>query len=278
MRKLRETLRGKLGRALHDYVVVEMREQTERLHTDLAREVAAVRTELRGAEERLTASMQQWERRQRRDLLTVTDREAVESSAAWLHREMERATPYFSKNDTLVAALKAAPPEGLFLEFGVATGGTLKVIAELAPVGSVYGFDSFEGLPEDWRSAYVAGTFAVDAPPEVPGAELVVGWFDDTLPGFLADHPGPVGFLHLDADLYSSTVTVLDAVRDRLRPGTVILFDEYFNFLGWEQHEHRAWTEFVERTGLTFEYIGFTADDEQVSVRVLTVPWAGAAG
>ena len=106
----------------------------------------------------------------------------------------------------------------------------------------------------------------------MPGAELVVGWFDDTLPGFLADHQDEVAFLHLDADLYSSTRTVLQALRPRLRKGTVILFDEYFNFPGWEAHEHRAWTEFVSETGLEFEYLGYTADDEQLAVRLVTAP------
>ena len=102
----------------------------------------------------------------------------------------------------------------------------------------------------------------------MPGAELVVGWFDDTVPGFLAEHPGPVSFLHLDADLYSSTRTVLDLVGPRLQPGSIVLFDEYFNYLGWEQHEHRAWAEYVARTGTHFEYLGYTIDNEQVIARI----------
>jgi hypothetical protein len=132
----------------------------------------------------------------------------------------------------------------------------------------VYGFDSFEGLPEAWRSGFPAGAFDLDQLPDVPGAELVVGWFDDTVPGFLAEHPGPVSFLHLDADLYSSTRTVLDLVGPRLQPGSIVLFDEYFNYLGWEEHEHRAWREYVARTGTRFEYLGYTIDNEQVIVRV----------
>jgi hypothetical protein len=140
----------------------------------------------------------------------------------------------------------------------------------------VYGFDSFEGLPEHWRQGFAAGTFATAELPEVPGAELVVGLFDQTLPGFLAEHPEPVAFLHVDADLYSSTVTVLRALAPRLQAGTVIVFDEYFNFPGWVEHEHRAWQEFVADTGLEFEYLGFTADDEQLSVRLRTAPRVAA--
>jgi hypothetical protein len=281
----RERLRAKLGRALHDYVTVEVQAQARaqlealaQVSGEIRADIERLRAERRAADEALEASMRAWERRQRRDVLTAKDQHATESTARFVHRELDRATPWFSKEDTLAAALKAAPADGLYLEFGVATGGTLRKIAELAPAGTVFGFDSFQGLPEDWRSAYVAGTFAVDAPPEVPGAELVVGWFDETLPGFLAEHPEPVAFLHLDADLYSSTVTVLEALEGRLRPGTVLLFDEYFNFPGWEDHEHRAWVEFVARTGITFDCLGFTADDEQMSLRITGIPGQLDAG
>lgn len=282
LRGTRARLREKLGRALDDYVMQELRgraaaqaEATAALREDvsaLGRLLDETRADLRGAEERLADAMRAWERRQRRDLLTVTDIEGAQTSAAFLRREMDLATAHFSPRDTLTSALKVARPEGLFLEFGVASGATLRTITELAPSGSVYGFDSFEGLPEHWRSGFGPGAFAQDALPDVPGAELVVGLFDATLPGFLDAHPEPVAFVHVDADLYSSTVAVLDLLESRMRPGTVLVFDEYFNFPDWEQHEHRAWTEFVARTGIEFEYLGFTADDEQVSMRVTRVP------
>ncbi|MDJ0106389.1 TylF/MycF/NovP-related O-methyltransferase, partial [Rhodococcus erythropolis] len=79
---------------------------------------------------------------------------------------------------------------------------------------------------------------------------------------------GPVAFLHLDADLYSSTKTVLDLLGDRLVPGSIVVFDEFFNYPGWQQHEYRAWTEFVTRTGISFEYLGYTVDNEQVIVEI----------
>jgi hypothetical protein len=242
-------------------------------------DLAALRDEVRGLRERLDAVdaglrdyMWWWERRQRRDVLTAVDYEALRTSAAFVRAEFGPAEPHPNKFDTLRAALACAPQDGLFLEFGVATGSTLKVIVEKAPAGSVHGFDSFEGLPEHWRPGFPAGAFATEQLPDVPGANLVVGWFDDSLPGFLEQHREPVAFLHLDADLYSSTRTVLEALAGRLREGTVILFDEYFNYPGWEEHEHRAWTEFVAEHGLSFEYLGYTADDEQVAVRLLTAP------
>jgi Macrocin-O-methyltransferase (TylF) len=123
---------------------------------------------------------------------------------------------------------------------------------EVRPPGTVFGVDSFAGLPEAWRTDFDTGTFAVDEPPVVPHAELVVGLFEDTLPGWLADHPEPLAFVHLDADLYSSTATVLELLAGRLVEGSIVVFDEYFSYPGWPEHEHRAWSEFVERTGTAF--------------------------
>jgi predicted O-methyltransferase YrrM len=221
---------------------------------------------LQGQVDRILDTVNDADRRDRRDIFQAAEREAARTSARFAYDHFPTATTYFDKHATLEHAVKAAPG-GLALEFGVYSGTTLAIIAKLRD-GGVYGFDSFEGLPEDWRSTFAAGTFAVDELPHVPGAELVVGWFDDTLPGFLAEHPGPVSFLHVDGDLYSSAKTVLDLCGPRLVPGSIVIFDEYFNYPGWEQHEHRAWQEYVERTGTTFTYEAYTADDEQVVVRI----------
>jgi predicted O-methyltransferase YrrM len=183
---------------------------------------------------------------------------------------MPMAKRFWHPHDTLRFALgevKGGP--GLALEFGVATGTTLGIIADaLSDELRVVGFDTFDGLPEAWRSGFPAGEFAQAALPDVAGAELVKGLFSDTLAEFLAGCDGAVAFAHLDADLYSSTVTVLDLIGDRLSPGAVLVFDEFFNFPGWRGHEYRAWGEFVERTGRTFEYLGYTCDNEQVAIRL----------
>ena len=96
----------------------------------------------------------------------------------------------------------------------------------------------------------------------------MVGWFADVLPDFPAEHPGPVALLHVDCDLYSSMMTVLQHVGPRLGVGSVVVFDEFYNYPGWEEHEHRAWREYATSAGLSFEYLGITMDEEQVSVRI----------
>ena len=205
------------------------------------------------------------------DIDDERQRAALRSTAAFVEQHMPRAhsftgpSAYDAKIELLEAAVGLAPAEGLVLEFGVATGDTLSRIA--AKRSPAHGFDSFEGLPEDWRTGFTKGAFA-QAAPTVPGATLHVGWFEDTLPGFFATHPGPIAFAHIDADLYSSTVTIFREAEDRLVEGSVMLFDEYFNFPGWEQHEHKAFTEFIERTGHDFEYLAYNSLHEQVLVRL----------
>jgi predicted O-methyltransferase YrrM len=206
----------------------------------------------------------------RQDLAAAAELAAATTSAQFAVDNFPTARALPQARATLRFAADQVRVPGLALEFGVASGGSLRLIAEALSEHKVFGFDVFTGLPEDWRTGFQAGAFA-QTPPEVPGADIIVGLFEDTLPGFLNDHPGSVGFLHVDADLYSSTVTIFDHVGPRLVPGSIIAFDEYFNYPGWQQHEHRAWTEFVARTGITFEYLAYTVNHEQLVVRILTV-------
>jgi len=106
--------------------------------------------------------------------------------------------------------------------------------------------------------------------PRVPrNVVLHAGYFDASLPKWLDDHPGQVVFIHLDCDLYSSTKTVLALLAPRLASGTVILFDEYFNYPNWEQHEFKAFQEFVSEHKVSYTYLGFAR--QQVAVRIESI-------
>jgi predicted O-methyltransferase YrrM len=157
---------------------------------------------------------------------------------------------------------------GLILEFGVAGGQTVNRLAELYPDETIYGFDSFEGLPEAWRADYQKGHFAQELPQVKDNVQLVVGWFDQTLPKFLADHAETVSLLHVDCDLYVSTRIIFEKLGHAIRPGTLIVFDEYFNYPGWRDHEHKAFMEFVEASRIDFSYLGATKSNKQVAVRI----------
>ena len=99
----------------------------------------------------------------------------------------------------------------------------------------------------------------MDRLPEVPAnVTLVKGWFNETLPGFLKTHPGPIAFVHLDCDLYSSTTEVLNLIGSRLHAGSVIVLDDFLEEPGWQHEEHKAFFEFVEKQQVEFEYIGYT--------------------
>lgn len=258
---LRAALRARIVNAVDEVVSRHRAEQNAELRVQID---ASVRAEV----DRVVAEIRDVEIRDRRDTIAAAERDAVASTARFVQREMRTARSFPNPVATLEHALTLAPTGGLALEFGVFTGSTLTIIAA-SRTGGVYGFDSFEGLPENWRAGFDAGAFAVDGPPVVPGADMVVGLFADTLPGFLAEHPGPVDLLHLDADLHSSTACVLDAVGPRLRPGSVVVFDEFFNYPGWEQHEARAWREYTAAHGIGFRYEAYTHDNEQVVVRVV---------
>jgi hypothetical protein len=159
---------------------------------------------------------------------------------------------------------------GLVLEFGVATGRTLNHFARILPFQTIYGFDGFKGLPEDWTSRMQKGFFARSNLPAVrSNCELVVGWFNETLPGFVQAHNQPIALLHVDCDLYSSAATVLSTLRDQMVPGTVIIFDEYMNYPGWQLDEFRAWQEHVRAFGVRYEYIGRVGRHQKVAVRVI---------
>ena len=158
----------------------------------------------------------------------------------------------------MTTALEQVTLDGMLAEFGVYKGTSLTQIAKFFPDRTVHGFDSFAGLPAAWGGKGV-GAFDIGATPpqlSVTNVEFHVGWFDDTVPEFAQKYSGPFAFAHLDADLYSSTKTVFDNLGDWFIPGTVVVFDEYFGYHGWQHHEHKAFQEFLSRTGLSFEAIG----------------------
>jgi hypothetical protein len=202
---------------------------------------------------------------------------ASEESARYVLENM-RAVPNFDTDYDLhkwVATTQLDDKllsRGWVLEFGVATGRTLNQFAHWLQDKTVYGFDGFEGLPEDWTSRMRKGFFARSSLPRVRNnCELVVGWFDQTLPGFKANKikNGPIALLHVDCDLYSSTVTILNNLKDNIIPGTVIVFDEYMNYPGWQRDEFKAWQEHCKKYGVEYEYIGRVSRHQKVAVKVL---------
>src|SRR5690606_21917903 len=134
---------------------------------------------------------------------------ALEESADYVEAHMPDAIGFDTQKELLEFAVDAVEVEGAFMEFGVFKGGTIRRIAKRRPRQVIDGFDSFEGLPEGWLGHNLPkGTFSTEGNlPKVPGnVALHKGWFDESLPKWLEQNPGPVAFVHNDSDLYSSAV------------------------------------------------------------------------
>jgi hypothetical protein len=197
-----------------------------------------------------------------------------EDSARYVLQKMPKARIFDSAESILDFSLDCIAgdlKEGLFLEFGVWKGSSINRIAQRTQ-NAVYGFDSFEGLPEAWRTGYDSGKFSLKnegLPAVLPNVKLIAGWFDQTLPEFVRNTKGDIAFLHVDCDLYSSTKTIFDHLGDRIKNGTIILFDEYFGYPTWQDHEHKAFQEFIVNSGLDYEYLGYNSRHEQVVARII---------
>jgi hypothetical protein len=197
---------------------------------------------------------------------------ALADGAEFAATHMKGATSCDEKREVRERGLALMPSQGLILEFGVWSGASINTIADyVGQSRQVHGFDSFEGLPEDWFGGYTKGLFHTQGKlPEVrSNVQLHVGWFDKTLPDFVAKHRDNIAFLHVDCDLYSSTKTIFDLLGDRLVPGSVILFDEYFNYPSWRDHEHRAFQELVQERSLKYRWIAYNRVEWNAAVQII---------
>lgn len=205
---------------------------------------------------------------------------AIEAGPAWVRAELDsyryirslaqpRPRLIGTPVDAFELGLRAARGDGMVLEFGVRFGTSIRQIARLAKQ-TVHGFDSFAGLPEAWHEEAQGSYSTLGALPAVPdNVVLHPGWFDRSLARFLESHPGPVRFVHIDCDLYSSTRCVLELLAPRLRPGAVIVFDEYLGHEHWREDEFRAFQEVARGKGWRYEYLAFSLCTRQAVVRIL---------
>lgn len=195
----------------------------------------------------------------------------VQSAAALLPRLATDCRLFGLSAALLTHALGEARIPGLVLEFGVRRGTSLRVLAAQAGQ-EVHGFDSFIGLPEDWGATQAGVLTTGGALPEAgAAARLHAGWFEDTLPQFLAAHPGPVRFVNIDSDVYSSARTVLTALAERIRPGTVLVFDEFIGNRTWAEDEFRAFAEFAAEHRVRHEIFAVGPGTKQTALRILSL-------
>lgn len=155
-------------------------------------------------------------------------------------------------------------------EFGVFEGASANYLLTKLPENTIlHLFDSFEGLPEDWIRDYPKGRFKVEKIPSFPEdkVKLYVGWFKDTILEFVGTQKKPLGLINMDADIYSSTKEVLGGINELIIPNTVIMFDEYYSYPQWQDHEYKAFQEYVKEYSREFEYLG-RSDAWQVWLKI----------
>lgn len=188
---------------------------------------------------------------------------------------LTEAKPLTSDAEVLKFGSDNVVLEGLFIELGVCTGKTINFIAALNPHKKIYGFDSFEGLPEDWIRAdkvIPTGTFGFKNPATLPpvlhNVELIRGWFKNTLSIFTKDCIQPIAFLHMDSDIYSSAATAFEILGDRIQAGTILVFDEFYNYPGSENHEFKAFQEFLSKHNFKARYLAYNIYHEQVAIQI----------
>lgn len=179
-----------------------------------------------------------------------------------------------SKQEPLVLVLDHNTKDsGLFLEFGVWNGHTINIVGKKLKKWNIYGFDSFEGLPEKWRDGYEPGFFSTNGKlPKVPkNVNLVKGWFDVTIPEWKQQHNfSHIDILHIDCDLYSSTKMVFDSLSHMISTDTIIIFDELINYPTFEDHEIKAFYEFLQMTSYDTQVLyagGYNS--EKVAIKLI---------
>jgi hypothetical protein len=173
------------------------------------------------------------------------------------------------------------------LEFGVGSGHTTRQMkGQVDRLFSdqnleIIGFDWFNGLPEAWASykdprivAAGVGAFTQNGiAPDIPGVRYYVGLYDETIPQYLAKEAAPIGLLHIDCDLYSSTKTVFDNLHPYIVKDTIIAFDEwcYLHNPNLDDHEARAFYEYVEKYNVKYEFIDFICPEKGVERKIVRI-------
>lgn len=156
-----------------------------------------------------------------------------------------------------------------FLEFGVFDGTSINKFAQIHKDKKIYGFDSFLGMREDWSGTDVEqGFFNLNGqmPKVSNNVELIKGWVQDTVKVFLNTHKPEIGFAHMDLDTYESTKYVLKEIKPFLKKGSILLFNEFYNFPGWSVGEYKALAEIFDEN--EYKIIAFSKHGWEAVVEI----------
>jgi O-methyltransferase len=157
-----------------------------------------------------------------------------------------------------------------YFEFGVSKGVSFRWWAENIEdkESRFFGFDTFTGLPEDWGSFRKGDMDNNNEIPQMndPRCSFYQGLFQQTLPSFLRSYSSNKRkVIHMDADLYTSTLYVLTSISHFLNKGDIIIFDE-FNV---PMHEYKAFSEWVKAYYIRYEVIAAVNNYYQIAIEIV---------
>ena len=195
----------------------------------------------------------------------------------FFEQDMKKSAIFLKSNDIRKYSISRAfnnsnKKENLFLEFGVYKGDSINLFGNFLSQHSreIYGFDSLEGLEEEWNmnDYNPIGRFSLNkkSPKLLKNVTLIKGKVQSTLENFLKNKKDKkIIFAHMDMDTYTPTKYALNKIKPFLQKGSVIIFDEFYGFPNWQHHEYKAFTEvFNEKE---YKYIAFC--ESEVAVEIL---------
>lgn len=200
--------------------------------------------------------------------------EKKKKSYQFFENEIEKS--FLSKNrlDNLSYALEKIEKinnKNLFLEFGVFHGRTTNFISDILKSYNINltAFDSFEGLSEDRKgTSDKMGTFENKNFENLKlneNIDLIKGNIYETFPKFLSNIQNKIDFIHIDTDTYEVSKFILENAKSRLNKNSIIVFDDFHNFPGWSQGEHKSLLETFQNN--EYEYLSFSYS-HQASIRI----------
>ena len=166
-------------------------------------------------------------------------------------------------------AINKSKKDRPFYEFGVWRGASFQYLINTFKTG--YGFDTFEGLPEDWHQEKKGSYSAEGIIPKIEGGKFIAGKFEDTLPTFFSEQRPLASIINFDADLYSSTFCALNYSKCVIDKDTILIFDEFIINKHWEQDEYKALNEFCSNNDFTYEVLAISYTTKQVAVKILDI-------
>jgi Macrocin-O-methyltransferase (TylF) len=209
-------------------------------------------------------------------------RDAVVDSFEYAKENMKDAFSFLDRFEGLTLSIKEAkrrfPSRKLVVEFGVFKGGMINHQAKRFPELNFVGFDSFEGLREQWNGMFSEKTFDLGGklPRVRRNVRLVKGWFAESGPRWKKESPDaelPL-LVHIDCDTYAATIDALELCSEYIEHGLVIHFDDYFGFPNWRTGGHKALKEISEKRAWRLTYLSYGTKE----VAVLAQRHAGSCG